>query len=99
MQLPSTSHGRCDGRGHCCADGAGSVAAVPPTAHSAAAFSKGVVPGTPPTTTHAETAAAFATAAAIAAGAEGMGAELGAEMAARRALFTQHMQRVLARGS
>jgi hypothetical protein len=79
---------------------------VPPTAHAAAAFSKGVVPGTaevagvaPPTTTHADTAAAFATAAAIAAGAEGMGAELGAEMAARRALFTQHMQRVLARES
>jgi hypothetical protein len=99
MQLPSTSHGRCDGRGHCCGDGAGSVAAVPPTAHAAAAFSKGVVPPPPPTTTHADTAAAFATAAAIAAGAEGMGTELGAEMAARRALFTQHMQRVLARGS
>jgi hypothetical protein len=102
-QLPSTSHGRCDGRGHCYGDGAGAVAAVPPAvppaAHAAAAFSKGVVPDTPPTTTRADTAAAFATAAAIAAGAEGMGAELGAEMAARRALFTQHMQRVLARGS
>ena len=99
LQLPSTSHGRCDGRGHCCGDGAGSVAAVPPTAHAAAAFSTGVVPPPPPTTPPADPAAAFATAAAIAAGAEGMGAELGAEMAARRALFTQHMQRVLARGS
>ena len=84
---------------------------MPPlTAQAAAAFSKGAVPGTavvagvapptashaaPPTASHADTAAAFATAAAIAAGAEGMGAE----MAAWRALFTQHMQCALARGS
>ena len=52
---------------------------APPTASHAA----------PPTASHADTAAAFATVAAIAAGAEGMGAEI----AARRALFTQHMQR------